>query len=114
MSRIRVERNGPVRTITLTRAEKRNAIDSAMLEALEGAFKESADKADRVVVLRAEGPSFCAGMDLKERLSRPVQNNESPIETVLDAIEHHPLPCWLVWSRAMPLLVATSWPCIVT
>ncbi len=92
MNRVRVETDGPVKTITLTRPEKRNALDTAMLEQLHAAFTEAPARADRVIVLRAEGPSFCAGMDLAERLSRPVVSSESPIEVVLEAIEHHPLP----------------------
>lgn len=92
MDRIRVERDGPVRTVTLTRSEKRNAIDSAMLEALLDAFSEDPQQADRVIVLRAEGPVFCAGMDLAERLAKPITGSASPIEPILEAIEHHPLP----------------------
>lgn len=92
MSRIRVEQQGPVRTVILTRAEKRNALDSAMLDALLNAFNLDPEPDDRVVVIRAEGPVFCAGMDLAERLARPITGNESPIEEVLDAIEHYPLP----------------------
>ncbi|MEQ9641054.1 MAG: enoyl-CoA hydratase-related protein [Alphaproteobacteria bacterium] len=92
MSLVRVDRDGPVRTVTLTRAEKRNALNMAMLEALEAAFAEAPAPTDRVVVLRAEGPVFCAGMDLAERLAKPIGKNESPIEVVLHAIEHYPLP----------------------
>jgi enoyl-CoA hydratase/carnithine racemase len=92
MSRIRVERDGAVRTVTLTRADKRNALDAAMLEALLTVFTEPCAPDDRVMVLRAEGPAFCAGMDLAERLAKPITGNESPIEAVLHAIEHHPLP----------------------
>ena len=40
----------------------------------------------------AEGPSFCSGMALKERLAQPVTSDESPIERVLHALENHPLP----------------------
>ena len=87
-----MERDGPVRTVTLTRSEKRNALDSAMLDALLQAFTEQPEQADRVIVLRAEGPVFCAGMDLAERLAKPVTKGASPIEVVLEAIEHHPLP----------------------
>lgn len=38
MARVRIEENGPVRTVTLTRAEKRNALDNQMLDELEAAF----------------------------------------------------------------------------
>lgn len=92
MSRIRVERDGRVRTVTLARSEKRNALDMAMLDELLLAFNEEPDQDDRVIVLRAEGPVFCAGMDLAERLKNPITTGASPIEPVLHAIEHHPLP----------------------
>lgn len=92
MARIRIDRNGPVRTITLTRPEKRNAMDTAMLDALYEAFTAPSDKADRVIVVRAEGPSFCSGIDLAERQKNPAGRGESPVERVLEAMEHHPLP----------------------
>lgn len=92
MSRIRVERDGPVRTVTLARSEKRNALDIAMLDELLLAFNEEPERDDRVIVLRAEGPVFCAGMDLSERLKNPVTAGSSPIEPVLEAIERHELP----------------------
>lgn len=92
MSTVRVEQDGPVRTITLTRAEKRNALNLEMLDRLHEAFSEKPQAEDRVVVVRAEGPVFCAGIDLKERLENPVVQGESPIERVLHAIENHPLP----------------------
>jgi methylglutaconyl-CoA hydratase len=68
-----------VLTGTLNRPEKRNAIDTAMIEALH-AFLERADlDADvRVVALRGAGADFCAGMDLNELLAsadRTVEEN---------------------------------------
>lgn len=92
MQYIRVERAGPVRTIALTRGEKRNALNFAMLAELEAALADPPDVDERVLVLRAEGPSFCSGLDLKERLANPVTDNESPIENALHALENHPLP----------------------
>ena len=92
MTTVKTEKNGPVRTITLARPEKRNALDLAMLEALYGAFIDTPDKSERVIVLRAEGPSFCSGMDLAERLEKPAKPSESPIEVMLYAMEMNPLP----------------------
>jgi enoyl-CoA hydratase/carnithine racemase len=89
---IRVEKSGPVRTIIMTRGHKRNALTIAMLAEMEEALKEPTTPDERVLVLRAEGPAYCAGMDLKERLERPIENNESPIEATLHALENHPLP----------------------
>lgn len=48
------------------RAERHNAFDGAMLQGLRDALDRwEADDACRVVVLGANGPSFCAGADLK-------------------------------------------------
>ena len=51
--------------IALDRPGKHNAFDEGMIEALTKAFDVmSKDKGVRVVVLRGEGPSFCAGGDI--------------------------------------------------
>jgi enoyl-CoA hydratase/carnithine racemase len=56
-----------IATVTLNRPDKRNAINTAVLEGLRACFNELERERDvRVVVLRAEGPAFCAGMDLRE------------------------------------------------
>ena len=54
-----------VATLTLQRSEKHNALSRAMIDALQEATETIAANADiRVVVLAAEGTSFCAGGDL--------------------------------------------------
>lgn len=54
-------------TITLNRPEKRNALNIPLLEALCAAVDEAnGDASVRAVVLRGNGPAFCAGLDLKE------------------------------------------------
>jgi len=83
---------GAVRTVTLNRPEKRNALNGAMLEGLLAAFSEAPGPAERVAVLRSTGPSFCSGLDLRERLGGAAIGGASPIEGVLHAIEHYPLP----------------------
>ncbi|HTF18098.1 MAG TPA: enoyl-CoA hydratase-related protein [Chryseolinea sp.] len=51
--------------IVLTQAEKRNALSPSLVKGLKDAFDGySNDPAVRVIVLRAEGPTFCAGADL--------------------------------------------------
>jgi enoyl-CoA hydratase/carnithine racemase len=53
--------------LTLNHPEKRNALSRAMLQGLKEAFSRIAgDKHARVVILRAEGPVFSAGHDLRE------------------------------------------------
>jgi enoyl-CoA hydratase/carnithine racemase len=81
---------GAARNVLLNRPDKRNALDAEMLAALHAAFTEPPAAGERVAVIRAEGPVFCAGLDLKERSARP--GGASPIEAMLHAIEHFPLP----------------------
>ena len=51
-------------TITLNRAEKRNALSTEMFDAVGEAFSRAADPEVRTVLLRGEGRVFCAGIDL--------------------------------------------------
>ena len=61
---MRLEREDGVATVTLARPANRNAQTPATWRALAAAGRELlADGATRVVVLRAEGPSFSAGLD---------------------------------------------------
>lgn len=64
---LRVERAGEVLVLRLNRPEKRNALNGRLVEALDAAFR-AAEKDDetRVILLRGEGPDFCAGADLEE------------------------------------------------
>lgn len=64
--------SGPVATLTLNRADSRNALSLALLAALHEQIDALADNhAVTVLVLTGAGKSFCAGMDLKEVLSGP-------------------------------------------
>ncbi|HEV7478230.1 MAG TPA: enoyl-CoA hydratase/isomerase family protein [Burkholderiales bacterium] len=57
-----------VATIMLDRPEARNALNGAMCDALcEAAARAAADTSVRLVLVRGNGPVFCAGADLKER-----------------------------------------------
>jgi methylglutaconyl-CoA hydratase len=65
MSVVRLDRSDKVATITLDRAERRNALDVPTLETLRGHLDSCAsDDTVRVVVLTGAGPVFCAGADL--------------------------------------------------
>src|ERR687888_1518913 len=51
--------------VRLVRADKMNALDQAMFEALVAATERlSKEKSVRVVVLSGEGRAFCAGLDM--------------------------------------------------
>lgn len=62
---IAITRSGPVATVTLRRPEVHNALNPAMIAELAEAFSEEGARPEvRVVLLAAEGKSFCAGADL--------------------------------------------------
>jgi len=61
------EDRGAVRLLTMNRPEKRNALDTALTQALLDALRAAdADAAVRSVVLTGAGQGFCAGADLGE------------------------------------------------
>lgn len=69
---VSLERSGDRLDITLTRPHVRNALDSAMRDALTDAFRLVAmDPSIAEVHLRGAGASFCAGGDLDEFGSFP-------------------------------------------
>jgi methylglutaconyl-CoA hydratase len=62
-----VSASGPVVTLTLSRPEKRNALDVPLLDALHAAILTAGNEPTcRVLVLRGAGRVFCAGLDLTE------------------------------------------------
>lgn len=65
MTDIRVETADRLMTITLDRPAKKNAITDAMYGAIVAALRQAASDPDiRAVLLRGEGPDFCAGNDI--------------------------------------------------
>ena len=64
---LRIEDAAGVRTLVLNRPERRNALSLALLRDLLAALAETAaDTSVHAVVVRGEGPAFCAGHDLSE------------------------------------------------
>lgn len=81
----REDSNG-VAILSLNRPDKRNALNIALWQELEAhvtAIRE-ASEAIGAVILRANGPTFCAGNDLKERgVELPRQHFQASIVTAL-------------------------------
>ena len=90
MGKVLVDVDGPVRTVTLNRPEKRNALDTETLDGMIAAFPNEPGSEERVAVIRANGPSFCSGMDLSAKVAGLGQ--PTSIETMLRRIETYPLP----------------------
>ena len=55
-----------IATVSLNRPAKRNALDAATVEEMVALFSLVPRAGVRAVILRAEGPHFCAGLDLVE------------------------------------------------
>ncbi|MEU9207413.1 crotonase/enoyl-CoA hydratase family protein [Streptomyces sp. NPDC048415] len=81
---VRIERQGYVNTVVLSRPEARNAVDGPTAAELAAAFREfEADDTARVAVLWGEGGTFCAGADLKalgtERANQVSEDGDGPM-----------------------------------
>nr|WP_281385967.1 enoyl-CoA hydratase/isomerase family protein [Nocardioides luti] len=92
-----VTRHGRVETWTMNRPAVRNALDQSLVARLREALTSAESIGADVVVLRGEGPSFCAGADLSllanhDRASAQTPRNHlSAIWDLTLAIEHSPV-----------------------
>lgn len=67
MSEVSVEVDGPVAVMRLQRPEKRNVLNSVFIgQAADAVARLAAMDGVAVAVLTGEGPSFCAGADVRE------------------------------------------------
>jgi len=68
--RVLTSLDGGILTATLNRPDKKNAIDTPMIDGLLDVLERAdLDAGVRVVALRGAGGDFCAGMDLNELLA---------------------------------------------
>ena len=76
-----VAHDGPVTVVTITRPERRNAVDSLCAEDLRQAFVDfDQDESQSVAILTGSEGTFCAGADLKavaEGDIRPIPDHGS-------------------------------------
>lgn len=86
LTRLTYDEHEGVGIVGLNRPRKRNALDAAMIHELGGAFTaaEGSDRV-RVILLRGEGPDFCAGADLSEM--EKIAATADPLENLRDAGE---------------------------
>ena len=74
-----------IATITLNRADKRNAISYELIDDLLAALKQAAGSPAQVVILTGAGKAFCSGMDLdnlKQLTGRTHEQNVQDSETM--------------------------------
>ena len=81
MPEILIENNGSVRTLTLNRPDKRNALNDELIAALKAALHEAdADESLRAIVIRGAGKDFCSGADLSALQKIATASYEENIE----------------------------------
>ncbi len=82
---VTIGREGEIALVTMNRPEKRNALSLTMMRELDAALAAVAEDPEvRVVILRGEGPAFCAGHDLRELVGRDAGTYEAIFEACVD------------------------------
>ena len=71
---LKIDTAGPIATLTMNRPDKRNAMNEALLSAIEAYFS-SPPKDVRVVILTGVAGHFCSGLDLSEHVHRSPEEN---------------------------------------
>jgi len=71
--RVLLEVSNQIAYVTLNRPEKHNGLDEAMIKGLVSTAKQiRKDRSIRCVILKGEGPSFCAGLDFASVAKNPM------------------------------------------
>lgn len=91
---IKVVKEDYTYTVTLSRPEKRNAFTPTMVNEIYYAFQQAnLDESIKLVLIKAEGPIFCAGMDLKtfenphlDRINPAIINQNLSLGEVFDSL----------------------------
>jgi enoyl-CoA hydratase len=114
---LRIEREEGVFSIVLTRAEAYNTITPQLRDELAAAIDEAdADDSSKVILLRADGPAFCAGYGLD--WSTELQSREGEGERVWDSATDLRLISSFVdtymklWNAWKPTIAAVQGWCI--
>lgn len=91
--------SGPLVELVLNRPDRRNALSRALVASLDQALvRISAESDKRVVLLSANGPVFCAGMDLTEASShdsdaKASERSDQDLHALAELLERlHSLP----------------------
>jgi methylglutaconyl-CoA hydratase len=92
-----VRTEGGVARVVLSRPDRRNAFDDAVVAELHGAFEALAgDAAVRVIVLEGEGKVFCSGADLewmRRQATASLEENMLSARRIADLFERiHTVP----------------------
>jgi len=86
----------PAVLITLNRPEQRNALSTPLMRELTDELERHSERPEvRVVILRANGPAFSAGHDLKELVDRTLEEEQEVFEVctrMMETVQRIPQP----------------------
>ena len=103
---LKIERRDAVMVLTLNRPEKRNALHPEMMRELLTVLATIAtDETLNVVVLTGAGNSFCAGLDLEQILSVPVEDKQANLGQVFTVFQQ-------IYTLPQPVIAAINGPAI--
>jgi len=105
---VAIELTDGVATLWLDRADKRNALDRALMQSIAGALDEVRDDpAARVVVIRGRGPAFSSGIDhqlllevFQQARTVPFGHLHQDLQNVFHRLERMQKPTIAVLHRA--------------
>jgi len=105
---ILVQSANGVKTITLNRPEKRNALTPELIEDLIAALEEAASDECSAVILAGAGPAFCAGLDvdsLHSSQSRTPEQHRREAQNIAYVLR-------MVYDFPKPVIAAVNGPAI--
>ena len=88
----RLELHDGIATITLDSQHNRNALSRRLVAELADRLDRADAESARAIVLRHEGPAFCAGADLKERATADGSADSTPFVDVMRRLMETPRP----------------------
>ena len=107
---VTVGRDAAVATVTIDRADRRNALDRETKVALCQALEDvAADPAVRAVVLTGAGSSFCVGQDLGEHAAALDEDASTAFATVDE--HYNPIVAALA-TMTKPVVAAVNGTCV--
>lgn len=89
---VRLELRDGIATITLDAQHNRNALSRRLVTELADRLARAEAASARAIVLRHEGPAFCAGADLKERAADGGPSDSTPFVDVMRRLMETPRP----------------------
>jgi len=115
---VRTETENGVRSIVLCRAAEYNTITPQLRDELDAAIEEAdADHEVRVILIRAEGPAFCAGYELHGSTQAQAQEHTGRARVWDSAADFQMISRYVktflkLWYASKPTIAAVSGWCI--